>query len=601
MWKHVAPFVLLAACGGSDNTPVSDGSADAAGDVTAPDTSVVDTPSPDDVTAPDVTVTDATAPDVTVTDATVTDATVTDVPVADVQPPVDVTPPVDTSPIALCSRPLLPLSTTRVTSQRPTLQFARAPGLRTTLVEVCRTRECSSPTVSVDTPDDYVALTANLAPGLYYWRITPRNADGATCVGPTWQFTVPARSLTPSRTWGANLDLNGDGFADLAVATLAASGATGTVRVFYGTATGFEAAASTELTGLVTQSGSYTAAPVPVPAGDLNGDGFADLAVGLPAALNGDGQVLVYLGSPRGISTRPDADLRSTEGHNGRFGASLAGVGDIEGDGYGDLAIGAPRAAAASATDTSVAGRVYTFHGLPNGIRYTPTTTITGPAGPRGEFGAAVAGAGDVNSDRFPDLVVGAPGAGRAYVFRGTALGLIATPIATFDDAATANFGAMVGSAGDVDADDHADVFVAGGGSDGRVVVRPAGSNGMFMGAPVVLRGSGPVGAVAATDFNADGYSDVVFGVPSANSALLHAGSATGLSTTAVTLASPLAGFGASIVSVGDVQRDGPSDFVVGSSAGAAVYTGVAMGSPTARMLTVTDRVANLGGAWGGL
>ncbi len=599
MWTRVTPFVLLAACGSASNTAISDGGSDSPGDLATSDTPSVDAPSVDTPIAVDTPAPDTHPPD-DAADAPLADAVEPDAPL-----PIDAPPPVDTSPISLCSRPLLPLSTARVTSQRPTLQFARAPGLRNTLVEVCRERDCRAPVVSVDTADDYVALTSNLAPGVYFWRITPRNADGATCQGPTWQFTVPARALSPSRSWGASLDLNGDGFADLAVASVDPSGATGAVRIFHGSASGVNTTPAVELAGLATQSGSYSAAPLPTAAGDLNGDGFADLAIGLPAALNGDGQVLVYLGSPRGISSRADADLRSTDGHNGRFGASLAGAGDIEGDGYGDLAIGAPRAMATSATDTNVAGRVYTFHGLPNGIHYTPTTTITGPAGPGGEFGASVAGAGDVNSDRFPDLVVGAPRAARAYVFRGTALGLIAAPIATFDDAPTAGFGALVGSAGDVDADDHGDVFIAGSGPDGRVVVRAAGSNGMFMGASVILRGGATVTATAASDVNADGFSDLAIGVPSVGSAIIFLGSATGMSATpAFTLTSSgVAGFGASITSVGDVNRDGPSDLAIGGATGSiAVEQGASMASPTVtRTLNVNGRVANLAGTWGGI
>ena len=250
MWKHVAPFVLLAACGSTDNTPVPDGSADAPGDVTTSDTPVVDTPSPDDVTTPD-----ATTPDATITDVTAPDATVTDIPVPDAPPPVDVVTPVDTSPIALCSRPLLPLSTSRVTSQRPTLQFARAPGLRNTLVEVCRERDCRAPVLSVDSPDDYLAVPSNLAAGVYFWRIVPRNAAGDTCASATWQFTVPARSLTPPRSWGAALDVNGDGYGDLAVASVDAAGATGSVRVYHGSATGLGDTPAAVYTGLTTRAG----------------------------------------------------------------------------------------------------------------------------------------------------------------------------------------------------------------------------------------------------------------------------------------------------------------------------------------------------------
>jgi hypothetical protein len=587
MWKNAAAIALLscASCGSEpDATP--DAAADAARDAPEAATDAAKAP---DASQPDATPLDASAqPDVT-PDASQPDAAV----------------PADMGAITLCSRPLLPVSTTRVTSQRPTLQFSRAPGLRNTRVEVCRERDCRAPVLSVDSPDDYLAVPTNLPAGVYFWRIVPRNAEGDTCTSATWQFTVPARSLTPPRSWGAALDVNGDGYGDLAVASVDAAGATGSVRVYHGSAAGLGDTPAAVYTGLTTRAGAYNAPPVAVPAGDLNGDGFGDLAVGLAAALDGDGQVLVYFGSPRGLPARPDADLRSTEGRHGRFGAALAGVGDIEGDGYADLVVGAPRATATSATDTGVPGRVYAFHGLPNGIRYTPTTTVTGPNPAGGEFGAALAGAGDVNSDRFPDLVVGAPGAARAYVYRGTALGLVASPIATFDDSATAGFGALVGSAGDVDADNHADVFVAGSGPDGRVLVRLAGRGGMFMAAPTVLAAGAAVSAVAAADTNADGYSDVAVGASSRAVVLGFLGSATGLATTpAYTLALPsVAGFGASLASVGDGNRDGASDLAAGGTGGAvAVFHGGATGAPAmARTLTLGDAVRSLGGAWGGL
>jgi hypothetical protein len=113
------------------------------------------------------------------------------------------------------------------------------------------------------------------------------------------------------------------------------------------------------------------------------------------------------------------------------------------------------------------------------------------------------------------------------------------------------------------------------------------------------------VSAVAAADTNADGYSDVAVGASSRAVVLGFLGSATGLATTpAYTLTVPAAaGFGASLASVGDGNRDGASDLAAGGTGGAvAVFHGGATGAPAmARTLTLGDAVRSLGGAWGGL
>ncbi|MFO0609997.1 MAG: FG-GAP-like repeat-containing protein [Polyangiales bacterium] len=628
--------------GSADVADVADAPADAAEDVAAPDALADASPpeassdvvahdaldavaSPD--VAPDATAPDAAPPDIAPPDAPPRDVPALDAPSPDVAPapdrldaspdaPAPDRPAADASPdapapdvpaIALCSIPLLPMNGARVTSRRPTLQLARAPGLRETRVELCRDRACAAPVASVVTTDDFFVPTSDLAPGVWFWRLTPRNAEGLTCTTATWAFVVPSRSLTPSRSWGTLLDVNGDGRGDLAVATL-----TGEVQVFHGTATGLATTAAITLTGLPVTAGSYTAPPVPAAAGDLDGDGFVDLAVGLPAAVDGAGEVRVYRGSVRGIAAAASVTLRAPDGRFGHFGASLAAVGDIEGDGYADLVVGAPRALATSAADpTGVPGRVYAFHGAMDGVRATPTTTVTGPGGADGYFGASVAPAGDVNSDRFPDLVVGAPGARRAYVFRGTALGLATTPLATFADAAVARYGELVGCAGDVDADDHADVFVAGDDTAGRVDLRRAGADGAFAAAPTALAMAGVRfgRSVAAADVNADGYADLLVAAPDSGFGpprlLVYVGGAAGLATSpAFTLGAPggVAGFADSVASVGDVNGDGASDFATGGAGGMVFLTGAAMGAPAARLtFLAAGRVASVAGSVGGL
>jgi hypothetical protein len=73
---------------------------------------------------------------------------------------------------------------------------------------------------------------------------------------------------------------------------------------------------------------------------DLNGDGFADVAIGSPQYGETDGVAYVHLGGPRGIATRPDATLMQS-GSGPLFGTSIASASDVNGDGYGDLVVGA--------------------------------------------------------------------------------------------------------------------------------------------------------------------------------------------------------------------------------------------------------------------
>ena len=149
-------------------------------------------------------------------------------------------------------------------------------------------------------------------------------------------------------------------------------------------------------------------------AGDLNGDGFYDLVVGAPG--HGGGKVYVYYGSATGLG----AAGWTASGQYARdaFGSAVGTAGDVNRDGYDDLVVGA-----GGYPDGGAYGRVYLYHGAADGLGTTASWVAGGPsAGQR--FGAAVATAGDVNADGYADVVIGAPLGNKVYGYHGGPAGL---------------------------------------------------------------------------------------------------------------------------------------------------------------------------------
>ena len=148
------------------------------------------------------------------------------------------------------------------------------------------------------------------------------------------KFGLQMKTFPLSSSGLACFDVNGDGIDDLLWTT---ADSTTWINVHYGRPV-FNTVPDLRLQ----DPGGVSFGEVIVNAGDMNGDGYDDIAVGCPAATNTDGYVFIYCGGPKISGTFAAAVGASGIHQASRFGASIASVGDINGDGLGDIIIGAP-------------------------------------------------------------------------------------------------------------------------------------------------------------------------------------------------------------------------------------------------------------------
>lgn len=263
-------------------------------------------------------------------------------------------------------------------------------------------------------------------------------------------------------------------------------------------------------------------------------DVYEDVLIGAPGYNSDEGRAYLFYGndpmsSPLSAST---ADVTfSAHVNDEKFGFSVSGAGKQSDDDDDDLLIGSPLYDSGSAD----AGRVYLYLGQ-NQNPNTENAWFTGE-GANDNFGHSVSSAGDMDSDGYDEIVVGAPkydigDNGRAYVFLGVEVpdgdtGASAADVKVTGQSVGDELGHSVSSAGDVNGDGYDDIVIGapkndGGGTDAGRVYIFYGSSTLNNWDEVFITGMYANGAgekkgwsvSCAGDVNNDGYDDVIIGAP---------------------------------------------------------------------------------------
>ena len=363
-------------------------------------------------------------------------------------------------------------------------------------------------------------------------------------------------------------DVNGDGYSDIIVGAYGYNSFTGRAYIFYG---GPEMNNTADVTLIGDAVNVYFGWSV-ASAGDVNGDGYSDVIVGSYAYSTYSGKAGIYFG---GASMNSGVDiLLIGPGANYNFGYSVASAGDVNGDGYCDVIVGA--------NDYSTStGRAYIFYGGAN-MNNSSDVTMTGET-TSNNFGASVSSAGDVNGDGFSDVLVGAwsysANTGRAYIFFGGTVMDNSVDVTFTGETSGTKFGISVSSAGDVNGDSYSDVIIgasAYGSSTGRAYIFYGGPS-MNNTSDVTMTGEGTssyfgISVSMAGDMNKDGYTDIIAGAYGYNNSTgkvyLFFGGASMNNIADVTTTGEAANiyFGVSVASAGDVNEDGSSDLIAGAA-----------------------------------
>ncbi|BAY76285.1 putative outer membrane adhesin [Nostoc linckia NIES-25] len=465
------------------------------------------------------------------------------------------------APITLSSGALLTFNADNTFTYNPNAQF-----------ETLAVGETASDTFTYTITDGSFTSTASVnltingvndAPILSFINLSDLNGSNGFVLNGVDAFDFSGSSVSSAG------DFNGDGFDDLIIgsryADLNGQSIPGESYLVFGKSSGF--AASLNLSSLDGSNGfaligiderDYSGSSVSS-AGDINGDGFDDVIIGAFRARTYAGSSYVVFGKSSGFGA--SFELSSLDGSNGFIinginiddlsGISVSGAGDINGDGFDDLIIGAP---GVDLDGKVSAGSSYVVFGKSSG--FTGSFNVSSLDGSNGfvingidayDFsGSSVSNAGDINGDGFDDLIISA--VGQSYVVFGSSSGFEASlNLSSLDgskgfvinDIAPFGSGISVSNAGDINSDGFGDLIIGApyGNPNGKIGAGQSyvvfgsssgfgaslnlsslnGSNGFAIDGIDASDFSGS-SVSNAGDFNADGFDDLIIAAKNADS-----------------------------------------------------------------------------------
>lgn len=388
-------------------------------------------------------------------------------------------------------------------------------------------------------------------------------------------------------------DVNGDGFDDMLIGAHFYGGANQAVGAAYlilGSADPasrpLAEADGTYLGDVGSEVGGSVAG-----AGDVNGDGYADMIIGARGASTA--YLVLGSGSVSEHAFGPD-DLQYVGAAGGSAGTAVASAGDVNDDGYGDLLVTSPGAAGQGESSTVAAYLLLGSDEPASSTLATSGVELDGLASPNTAAYAA-AGVGDVNGDGADDFLVGEyrydTGEGAASLFLGSA-----APVSEPLSAADAGFsgvdndcaGYSLAGAGDFDGDGYADLVVgafrdeSSNGAAYVVLGSTAPRSGALVDASAKLSGADVEEAgfsvAGAGDLDGDGFADIIIGAPLNGIAGLNSGAMYVVRGTSTPQSGALldagqmflgeaagAAAGVAVSGAGDVDADGFDDVLVGA------------------------------------
>ncbi len=353
-------------------------------------------------------------------------------------------------------------------------------------------------------------------------------------------------------------DFNGDRRDDLLVGLPAAAGGRGQISIIYGRSGDWPVPNEQEM--LANSPSSFVGAPgaglgnIASPAGDVNGDGRADLLIGDPA----NNRAFVVFGQSSYLGTNVELTapksaywwlLSPPAGET--IGTYLGGAGDVNGDGFDDLLIGAGGAANNAYL---LLGQGAPINNKTIPLKYTAAAKISGAGA------ATLTGLGDVNGDHKDEFGLGS--GGKVYIFEGKgSYAPQAGKSLSLSDAATslgsADSRPQLAALGDINGD-HLDDFIYSSGGNQQVVY----GDGTLDGSWATHGFSYGAGFVAAPgDVNRDGLKDILIG--GGGSAYLVLGSSGGLGGAVATISGVAAAGSAPMANKSDLNSDGSSDLLL--------------------------------------